>query len=147
MKVTGGFICAKTAAQQMIKTKTAGSIILIASMSAYIANRDLNCVAYNASKAGVLQMARNLACEWAQYNIRVNVLPYTSGLTQTISPGYIETTMVTQLFQKKPGRKEIWSDHNPLGRISAPEEYRAATIFLLGSGSSFMTGFLPFPNY
>src|SRR5436190_148379 len=72
-QITGAFLCAKAAAQQMIKTKSEGSIILIASMSAYIANRDLNCVAYNASKAGVLQMAKNLACEWAKYNIRVNV--------------------------------------------------------------------------
>jgi NAD(P)-dependent dehydrogenase (short-subunit alcohol dehydrogenase family) len=42
-------------------------------MSASVANRDLDCVAYNASKAGVLQMGRNLACEWGKYNIRVNV--------------------------------------------------------------------------
>jgi NAD(P)-dependent dehydrogenase (short-subunit alcohol dehydrogenase family) len=42
-------------------------------MSAYIANRGLDCVVYNASKAGVLQMGRNLACKWGKYNIRVNV--------------------------------------------------------------------------
>jgi NAD(P)-dependent dehydrogenase (short-subunit alcohol dehydrogenase family) len=67
------FLSAKAAAQEMIRTKSEGSIILIASMSAYIANRGLDCVAYNASKAGVLQMGRNLACEWGKYNIRVNV--------------------------------------------------------------------------
>src|SRR5579862_5390035 len=62
-------------------------------------------------------------------------------LTKTISPGYIETTMVTELFKNNPARKEVWSSHNPLGRISIPEEYRAATVFLAGSGSSFMTGY------
>ena len=56
----------------MIRTKSEGSIILIASMSASVANRGLDCVAYNASKAGVLQMGRNLACEWGKYKIRVN---------------------------------------------------------------------------
>jgi len=56
------FLCAQAAAEQMIQTKSEGSIILIASMSATVANRDLDCVAYNASKAGVLQMGRNLAC-------------------------------------------------------------------------------------
>jgi NAD(P)-dependent dehydrogenase (short-subunit alcohol dehydrogenase family) len=71
--VTGVFLSAKAAAIQMIRTKSEGSIILIASMSATIANRDLDCVAYNASKAGVLQMGRNLACEWGKYKIRVNV--------------------------------------------------------------------------
>jgi D-arabinitol 2-dehydrogenase len=50
--------------------------------------------------------------------------------------------MVTQLFEKRTGRKEIWSGHNPLGRISTPEEYRAATVFLAGNGSSFMTGYI-----
>ena len=67
------FLSAKAAAEEMIRTKSEGSIILIASMSASVANRDLDCVAYNASKAGVLQMGRNLACEWGKYKIRVNV--------------------------------------------------------------------------
>ena len=48
--------------------------------------------------------------------------------------------MVAQLFEKNPARKEEWSSHNPLGRLSTPEEYRAATVFLMGNGSSFMTG-------
>jgi len=74
-KVTGVFLSAKAAAEEMIRTKSEGSIILIASMSAYIANRGLDCVGYNASKAGVLQMGRNLACEWGKHNIRVNVIP------------------------------------------------------------------------
>jgi len=72
-QVTGVFLCAQAAAVQMIRTKSEGSIILIASMSATVANRDLDCVAYNASKAGVLQMGRNLACEWGKHKIRVNV--------------------------------------------------------------------------
>ena len=69
----GVFLSAQAAADQMIRTKSEGSIILIASMSATVANRDLNCVAYNTSKAGVLQMCRSLACEWGKYKIRVNV--------------------------------------------------------------------------
>lgn len=55
--------------------------------------------------------------------------------------------MVTQLFEKDPERKEVWSRHNPLGRISVPEEYRAATVFLAGNGSSFMTGFFPLDSH
>ena len=52
---------------------------------------------------------------------------------------------MTQLFDKDPpgrNRKELWSSHNPLGRISTPEEFRAATVFLAGSGSRFMTGYI-----
>jgi NAD(P)-dependent dehydrogenase (short-subunit alcohol dehydrogenase family) len=90
----------------------------------------LICPAYNASKAGVLQLARSLAAEWGQYNIRVN----------TISPGYIMTTMVEALFVEHPERKEQWPKENMLGRLSSPKEYRGAAVFLLSEASSFMTG-------
>ena len=90
----------------------------------------LICAAYNASKAGVLQLGRNLAAEWGQYNIRVN----------TISPGYIVTQMVENLFVQFPERREDWPKQNMLGRLSRPEEYRGATVFLISDASSFMTG-------
>jgi NAD(P)-dependent dehydrogenase (short-subunit alcohol dehydrogenase family) len=86
--------------------------------------------AYNASKAAVLQLGRNLAAEWGSYGIRVN----------TISPGYIVTAMVEALFEKYPERRREWPKHNMLGRLSAPEEYRGAAVFLLSDASSFMTG-------
>ena len=90
----------------------------------------LTCPAYNASKAGVVQLARNLASEWGMYGIRVN----------TISPGYIVTAMVEALFVGYPERKEEWPKQNMLGRLSKPEEYRGAAVFLISDASSFMTG-------
>jgi len=90
----------------------------------------LICPAYNASKAAVLQLGRNLAAEWGEYGIRVN----------TISPGYIITAMVTQLFQKFPERETEWPKQNMLGRLSKPEEYRGAAVFLISDASSFMSG-------
>jgi NAD(P)-dependent dehydrogenase (short-subunit alcohol dehydrogenase family) len=96
----------------------------------------LICPAYNASKAAVIQLARNLASEWGQYGIRVN----------TISPGYIVTAMVEALFEKFPERREEWPKQNMLGRLSRPEEYRGAAAFLISDASSFMTGMPPFPS-
>lgn len=90
----------------------------------------LICPAYNASKAAVIQLGRNLAAEWGQYNIRVN----------TISPGYIVTAMVEKLFVEYPERRDQWPKENMLGRLSRPEEYRGAAVFLLSDASSFMTG-------
>jgi NAD(P)-dependent dehydrogenase (short-subunit alcohol dehydrogenase family) len=90
----------------------------------------LICAAYNSSKAGVIQLARNLAAEWGQHKIRVN----------TISPGYIVTQMVEELFVKYPERRESWATQNMLGRLSAPKEYRGAAVFLVSDASSFMTG-------
>jgi len=89
----------------------------------------LICPAYNASKAGVIQLARNLASEWGQHGIRVN----------TLSPGYIVTAMVEALFEKFPERRRDWPTQNMLGRLSAPEEYRGAAVFLISDASSFLT--------
>ncbi|KAJ6138231.1 Short-chain dehydrogenase/reductase SDR [Penicillium samsonianum] len=130
VNVTGVFMTSQAVAKQMIRFGNGGSIAMIASMSGTIANRGLICPAYNASKAAVLQLARNLAAEWGTYNIRVN----------TISPGYIVTAMVEKLFIEFPERRDQWPKENMLGRLSRPEEYRGAAVFLLSDASSFMTG-------
>ena len=75
-------------------------------------------------------MGRNLASEWGEHGIRVN----------TISPGYIVTAMVEELFKKFPDRRTDWAGQNMLGRLSAPREYRGAAVFLISDASSFMTG-------
>ncbi|OBT63063.1 hypothetical protein VE03_07419 [Pseudogymnoascus sp. 23342-1-I1] len=130
INVTGVFMTAQAVARHMIASGKGGSIVLIGSMSGTVANRGLICPAYNASKAAVLQLARNLASEWGTHNIRVN----------TISPGYIVTQMVLELFESFPERKTDWPSQNMLGRLSSPEEYRGAAVFLLSDASSFMTG-------
>ncbi|KAF1973003.1 NAD(P)-binding protein [Bimuria novae-zelandiae CBS 107.79] len=130
VNITGSLMTCQAVAKQMIKFGKGGSIAMIASMSGSVANRGLICPAYNASKAGVIQLGRNLASEWGQYNIRVN----------TISPGYIVTAMVEELFVKFPERRENWPKENMLGRLSKPEDYRGIAVFLMSDSSSFMTG-------
>ena len=68
--------------------------------------------------------------EWGPYNIRVN----------TISPGYIVTPMVTVLLEQNPERAVNWPKDNMLGRLSRPQEYRGAAVFLISDASSYMTG-------
>ncbi|KAH0537498.1 hypothetical protein FGG08_005716 [Glutinoglossum americanum] len=130
VNVTGVFMAAQAVARQMLRFGSGGSIVLIGSMSGTVANRGLVCPAYNASKAGVIQLARNLAAEWGRHGIRVN----------TISPGYIVTAMVEELFVAHPERRVEWATQNMLGRLSAPREYRGAAVFLISDASSFMTG-------
>ncbi|KAF8473531.1 putative short chain dehydrogenase [Kalaharituber pfeilii] len=129
INVTGVFLCAQAVAKQMVKFQSGGSIALIASMSGTIANKDLIWPAYNTSKAAVLQLARSLAMEWGVHGIRVN----------TISPGYIVTPMVTAIFDQDPSKALKWPQENMLGRLSKPEEYRGAAVFLLSDASSYMT--------
>ncbi|KAI5818333.1 hypothetical protein BZA77DRAFT_277486 [Pyronema omphalodes] len=129
VNATGVFLTAQAVAKEMVRYGNGGSVVLVASMSGTVANRELPCAAYNASKAAVLQMARNLAAEWGEHNIRVN----------TLSPGYILTPMTEHDF-KRPEREKQLSSANMLGRLSTPEEYRGAALFLLSGASSFMTG-------
>ncbi|GAB1310226.1 Hydroxynaphthalene reductase-like protein Arp2 [Madurella fahalii] len=130
VNVTGVFMTAQAVAREMIKRGQKGSMVLIGSMSGTVANRGLICPAYNASKAAVLQLARNLAAEWGEHGIRVN----------SLSPGYIVTAMTASLFEAFPERRTAWPDANMLKRLSYPEEYRGAAVFLLSDASSFMTG-------
>jgi len=130
VNVTGVFMTAQAVARQMVRLNQTGSMALIASMSGTVANRGLICPAYNASKAAVIQLGRNLASEWGQYGIRVN----------TLSPGYIVTAMTEALFETHPERRREWGKGNMLNRLSTPDEYRGAAVFLLSDASSFMTG-------
>ncbi|KAJ5787068.1 Short-chain dehydrogenase/reductase SDR [Penicillium paradoxum] len=130
VNMTGVLMTAQAVAKQMIRFGNGGNIAIVASMSGTVVNRGLICSVYNASKAAVIQMARNLAAEWGQYNIRVN----------TLSPGYTLTSMLEDLFIEYPERRGQFANGNMLGRLSRPEEYCGAIVFLLSAASSYMTG-------
>ncbi|CDO76674.1 hypothetical protein BN946_scf184305.g6 [Trametes cinnabarina] len=130
VNVNGVLFTAQAAGRQMVKFDNGGSIILIASISGSGANQGHPWVSYNTSKSAVLQMARSMACELAPQRIRVN----------TISPGYINTSMTHQFLQKRPELLERWSSNNPMGRIGRPDELRGATVWLSSDASSFCTG-------
>ena len=106
-----------------------GSIINTASMSAHIVNVPQPQCAYNASKAGVIQLTKSLAIEWAKRGVRVN----------SISPGY----MATELTLSSPTLIpliEKWNQMAPMGRMGNPEELQSVCVYLAGDTSSFTTG-------
>lgn len=130
INVTGMFLTIQAAAKEMIKRKIRGSIAMTASMSGTVANKGLACIAYNSSKAALLQMARCAAAEWGSHGIRIN----------TLSPGYIRTAMTDALLAERPDFEEEWTRGSMLGRLSTPDEFRGPVLFLLSDASSFMTG-------
>ncbi|KAI9931195.1 hypothetical protein ASPWEDRAFT_56119 [Aspergillus wentii DTO 134E9] len=130
VNVIGTFIPSKHCARIFKEQGTPGSIVMIASMSGDIANRGLTCTAYNSSKSAVHQMCRSVAQEWGQYGIRIN----------TLSAGYIRTAMTDALLKEKPEVEETWMRGALLGRLGAPEDFKAPTVFMLSEGSSWMTG-------
>ncbi|KAJ1304065.1 hypothetical protein OPQ81_008472 [Rhizoctonia solani] len=107
---------------------TPGSIILIASMAGSITLRGQLAVAYQSSKAAVVQMARSMACELGPQKIRVN----------TISPGYINTKIIAGAVEN--GGAQLMGDQNPFGRIGRPDELRGVVVWLASDASSFCTG-------
>ncbi|AAU38019.1 SDR family oxidoreductase [[Mannheimia] succiniciproducens] len=129
VNLNGVFLTAQAAGKLMIEQGTGGSIINTASMSAHIVNVPQPQCAYNASKAGVIQLTKSLAIEWAKHNIRVN----------SLSPGYIGTELTLNSKDLQPLIKE-WNAMAPLHRLGKPEELQSICVYLAGDTSSFTTG-------
>ncbi|KAH9950115.1 sorbose reductase sou1 [Amylocystis lapponica] len=130
VNVKGVLFTAQAAGQQMLRFGNGGSIVMIASMSGSITNKDRNWISYNASKSAVLQMARNMACELGPKRIRVN----------SLSPGYIYTRMTQVYFDIHPELREEYAMMNPLERLGRPDELRGAVTWLASDASTFCTG-------
>lgn len=125
----GVFLTAQAAGKQMLKQGRGGSIVNTASMSAHIVNTPQPQCSYNASKAGVVQLTKSLAVEWAQQGIRVN----------SISPGYIGTELTLNSPSLLP-LIEQWNAMSPVRRMGRPDELQAIAVYLAGDASSFTTG-------
>lgn len=129
INLSGVFLTAQAAGRQMLKQESGGSIINTASMSAHIVNVPQPQCSYNASKAGVIQLTKSLAVEWAARKVRVN----------SISPGYIATELTLSSPTLKP-LIEKWNEMAPLHRMGKPEELQAICVYLAGDSSAFTTG-------
>jgi NAD(P)-dependent dehydrogenase (short-subunit alcohol dehydrogenase family) len=105
----------------------AGSAILIASLSGLRGNGAIN--AYALAKAGVAQLARNLAVEWGPRGMRVNAL----------SPGFIATELSAPLLNDADFMARRMA-MTPLRRPGTPEEVAGATVFLASQAAGFVTG-------
>ncbi|WP_416425097.1 SDR family oxidoreductase [Pseudomonas sp. App30] len=104
-----------------------GSLVLMASIAGVRGNRSLGL--YGLSKAGLAQLARNLAVEWGPSNIRVNA----------ISPGLIQTDFARPLTEHLQVLKRRL-EQTPLRRIGLPEEIAAVALLLASPGGAFITG-------
>ncbi|OJJ40187.1 hypothetical protein ASPWEDRAFT_122846 [Aspergillus wentii DTO 134E9] len=127
MKVNldGAFYTAQAGAR-IFKEQGFGNVIFTASVSATLVNVPQKQAAYNASKAGVVQLAKCLSVEWVDF-CRVNC----------ISPGFI----ATDILDIHPAEwKEKWFDMIPAKRMAQAYELKGAYVFCASDASSYMTG-------
>ena len=122
----GAWLVATAAGRRMIQHGHGGTIVNIASMAAFKVLPGL--ALYAMSKAGVVQMTKALALEWARYGIRVNA----------IAPGYVETEMNSDYFKTDQGRAEL--DRTLRKRLAGPEELDGTLLLLTSKASDYITG-------
>ncbi|WP_319533012.1 SDR family oxidoreductase [uncultured Cohaesibacter sp.] len=126
VNLIGVFLTARAAGRKMIASG-GGSIINTASMSGHIVNRPQPQSAYNASKAGVIQLTKSMAIEWAPHKVRVNC----------ISPGYIRTEMTVHVRQDW---QDSWMRQSVLPSMGTPEDLVAGVLYLASDAAAFTTG-------
>ena len=106
------------------------SIVNIASVMGLRSIGPIPDAAYVASKSGMIGLTRELASQWGRYGIRVNA----------VAPGFFATEMNAELGEDPEQFPDFLLSRTPLGRGGRAGELNDAVLFLLGPGSSFITG-------
>jgi NAD(P)-dependent dehydrogenase (short-subunit alcohol dehydrogenase family) len=128
VNLLGTFYCCREAGQIMLADGEGGSIINNASLAGVIGLGNFPA-AYQAVKAGMINLTRNLAASWADRGVRVNAL----------APGWFPSEMTEGPFAI-PVFNQWVTNMAPMRRIGRVEELAPALLFLASDASSFVTG-------
>ncbi len=129
VNLTAPMMLAQRVARRLIDARLPGRIINMGSIYSTVASSVYHLSAYVATKAALANLTRQLAVEWARYDILVN----------TIAPGWIPTE-ATEGGIAKPGNKDRMEMFTPMTRLGRPEELRGAVVFLASPAASYVTG-------
>jgi 3-oxoacyl-[acyl-carrier protein] reductase len=121
----GAFLTTRAVAKVMIRQKSGGRVINIASAAGAMGNAGQ--ANYSASKAGLIGLTKALARELAHWSILVNA----------VAPGLIETDMIAAISTEA---RTALLDQVPLGRVGTPREVAEVVRFLAGDGAAYITG-------
>ncbi len=125
--LTGPFIMSKQVGKYMVERR-AGKIINICSMMSELGRNTVT--AYAAAKGGLKMLTRNLATEWAKYNIQVN----------GIGPGYFATDQTAPIRVDGHPFHEFIINRTPAGRWGDPDDLGGTAVFLASKASDFING-------
>lgn len=126
INLKGLFFTTQAVGRAMIARKS-GKIINIASQMGVVGYTKR--AAYCSSKAGVVNLTRVLAFEWAQYGIRVNA----------IGPTFVETPLTRPMFEDQAFRDDVLG-RIPLGQLAKPEDIAGGVVYLASAASDMITG-------
>ncbi|KAF9884520.1 hypothetical protein FE257_001708 [Aspergillus nanangensis] len=130
VNVVGTFLTTQLAAKHFIRNSIAGSIVLIASVSAHMVTPNRKLSAYASSKAAVRMLTTAVAAELGSSGIRVNC----------ISPGYINTDLLDNVRKIDPDSVSFMDRAPHIGRIGQPKDISAATVYLLSDAAGYSHG-------
>jgi 3-oxoacyl-[acyl-carrier protein] reductase len=125
--LTGVYFGCRAAGRQFIEQGNGGAIVNVSSMMGHQGLHER--AAYCAAKAGVDNLTRTLAVEWAEHGVYVN----------SLAPGYILTELVEQTMETADYDREDIQNRTPLGRFGTLEEMAECALFL-ASRNNFVTG-------
>jgi NAD(P)-dependent dehydrogenase (short-subunit alcohol dehydrogenase family) len=129
VNLTGAFLTAQAGGRRMLAQ---GAGLLLFTASLYHAVGGAGRAAYCGSKGGVANLARALACEWAEQGVRVNAL----------APGYVETALVADLLARGRLDGAAIQHRSPQRRLVQPREVAAMALFLASPAASSINGAL-----
>ena len=127
INVKGTLLCCRAVAEEMIRQGDGGSMITVGSVRGYHAH-DGGYSAYGTSKAAVHYITKQLAFEWARYNIRVN----------GIAPCVFRSALTEPILSDESSYRQ-YTARIPLGRVAEPEDFIGPTIFLASEASAMVT--------
>ena len=125
--LSSAFVLSQAVYPEMLKNG-GGKIINIGSMTSIFGAPF--AAPYSASKGGIVQLTKALACAWAKDNIQVNA----------VLPGWIDTELTIQARKDVVGLHERALMRTPAGRWGKPEDHAGVAVFLASSASDFITG-------
>ena len=129
VNLKGAMFQSQAAARIMIKQGKGGKHVHMGSVRSMLALRGRGYAAYNATKGGLAILCKQLAAEWAPYNINVNV----------VAPTFVRTPLVEPMLADEKFYNELVA-RIPLGRLASPRDVMTTIAFLVSPASDFITG-------